>query len=180
MSTKIGSTLLVTVWRKAPYGVFVKLEDGETGLIHVSQLRGNTRWLRDNRLSALQVGDELYAEIMEVRKGKKTGNRGPSLSERATHERLILERMPKGEPMSGYVTAKAEFGVFVYLKSWHVTGLLHVSRMEGDTREERDEYLRSLLVDHALSVMVTKIEQLPDRINFQLSQVDADSTGDEQ
>lgn len=173
MSNRVGSNLLVKVVKKFPFGVRVQFENDNTGLIHVSQLRGNSREIREERLKALEVGAQMYAEILENRPGKLEDERGLhrnwSLSEKMAYERTITERMRLFEFFSGTVHSKADYGVFVYLKIWHVLGLLHVSRMEGE-RASRDRYFESLQEGHPISAMVTKIEQKPRRLEFQLSQ----------
>lgn len=41
MDAEIGAVVSGTVVRIAPYGAFVKLEDGETGLVHISEIDRN-------------------------------------------------------------------------------------------------------------------------------------------
>jgi len=155
-----------------PRGILVKLENGDIGLVHVSQLRGNTRSLRDKRLGSIQVGDEVYVEIQND--GRKNAFRRLTLSERSPQEKMILERMPTCEFITGYVYAKTNYGAFVYLHKWHVSGLLHISNMEGMERDEQTCYHRNLRVGDVIVVMVTEILQQPDCLQFQLSQMAQD------
>lgn len=174
MSDQIGNDQLGTVIRKAEYGVFIELENGETGLLHISQMRGNSRWIRDKRLSDIAIGDETVVALLGGERDKKhNGHKRLRLSERAVQERLISERMPLHEFMTGTVSAKMEYGVFVLLNNWHVSGLLHVSRMEGASRNQRDDYLNKLKEGDKIQVMVEEIEQKSDRMNFQLSQYES-------
>lgn len=174
MSVQIGNDQLGTVIRKADYGVFIELENGETGLLHVSQMRGNSHWIRDKRLSEIAIGDETIVALLGSERDKKrNGLKRLRLSERVVQERLILERMALHEFITGTVSAKMEYGVFVFLNNWHVSGLLHVSRMEGASRNQRDDYLGKLKEGDKIQVMVTGIEQKSDRMNFQLSQYES-------
>jgi S1 RNA binding domain protein len=41
MSAEVGAVVSGTVARLAPYGAFIKLETGETGLVHISEIDRN-------------------------------------------------------------------------------------------------------------------------------------------
>jgi hypothetical protein len=58
---KGGSTVQGTIVNLQPYGIFVELEPGVTGLVHVSKLP--TGFMRQNRLG---VGDKVVARILDI------------------------------------------------------------------------------------------------------------------
>ncbi|EPU33833.1 S1 RNA-binding domain-containing protein [Streptococcus agalactiae] len=60
---KIGDKLKGTVTGIRPYGAFVSLEDGRTGLIHISEIK--TGYI-DNIYDVLSVGDEVYVQVTDV------------------------------------------------------------------------------------------------------------------
>ncbi len=65
---KPGTQVSGTVTNVTDFGLFVELEEGIEGLIHVSQLpKGN----QDNPLEGFQVKDEIQAEVVNVSKEDK-------------------------------------------------------------------------------------------------------------
>jgi|UniRef100_A0A7C4XUD2 4-hydroxy-3-methylbut-2-enyl diphosphate reductase len=72
----IGSTVTGTVLRIHPFGVVLELEDGVTGLVHISQL--DTKHI-DKIENFVHVGDKIQAKVMSIDKE----NRKMKLSRRA-------------------------------------------------------------------------------------------------
>ena len=64
---KVGATVEGTVESIMPYGAFIRLADGVSGLVHISQLS-------DKRVKAVEdvlaVGDAVTAKIINTEKGK--------------------------------------------------------------------------------------------------------------
>lgn len=60
---KVGDVITAKVVRIVSFGAFVEVEKGVDGLIHVSQI--SNEWL-ENPVTALQVGQEVTAKIMEI------------------------------------------------------------------------------------------------------------------
>ena len=64
---KVGATVEGTVESIMPYGAFVRLADGVSGLVHISQIS-------DKRVKAVEdvlaVGDAVTAKIINTEKGK--------------------------------------------------------------------------------------------------------------
>lgn len=59
-----GSVIKGKVVRIAPFGAFVEVEPGIDGLVHVSQITHD--WI-ENPATALNVGDEIEAKVIEVK-----------------------------------------------------------------------------------------------------------------
>ncbi len=169
MKMSIGNVHSGTVVRKADFGVFVAVK-GETreGLVHVSRLRGNSQDLRDARLESIQVGDEVIVEVSDIKgQGRKTKI---ALSEKLVHDDLVLKHIPLHEPIEGVVVRKTEYGVFVVLNSWYVCGLLHVSRMAGDRRSERNSRLDEICTGDQIIVYPVEVEMARDNLKLTLSE----------
>jgi len=65
---KPGTQVSGTVTNVTDFGLFVELEEGIEGLIHVSQL---PKGKQDNPLEGFQVKDEIQAEVVNVSKEDK-------------------------------------------------------------------------------------------------------------
>jgi|GEM_PF-706101 len=157
------------VTKKADFGVLVAI-DGErhVGLVHVSQLMGNSANLRNARLRSVEVGADVFVEVLDISKNGRLTKL--ALSEKSVHNVQVLRYIPLNEEISAVVTSKNEYGAFMELAGWHVSGLLHAMRMDGDTRYKRDSVLDGLEVGDRLSVFLVEIEIVDDNLKLTLSQ----------
>lgn len=172
MNIQKGQTHFGKVVRIADFGVFVKLNCKDTGLIHYSQLRGNSRGLQDQRLKTIIIGQEVAVDVLDVREaGKK---RLIDLSERAVFEDLILAQLPLLEELVGSITHLTNFGAFIFLPDWSVSALLHVSDMMGDNRTQRDKRLASLKVGDQLTIFATSVAREGADLNVRCSETAPD------
>ncbi len=67
----IGDVIKGKVVRIVPFGAFVEVEKGIDGLVHVSQI--SNQWL-ENPVSALEVGQEIEAKILDINPEKEKMN----------------------------------------------------------------------------------------------------------
>ena len=88
-----GAVMEGTVETIQPYGAFVKLENGLSGLVHVSQI---SRTRVKTPADVLNTGDAVKVKVIGVKDGKI------SLSMKA------LEEAPEREPVEKVVIPKAE------------------------------------------------------------------------
>lgn len=68
MSYKIGDIVKGEVVGVQPYGAFINIEDGYTGLLHISEISHN--YIKDINL-LMCVGDELEIKIVDIDNEKK-------------------------------------------------------------------------------------------------------------
>jgi len=114
-----GTTFTGTVARQADFGLFVEVEPGVDGLVHVSQLPPGVT-LKDE---AVAVGQTVTGWIREV----DAASRRLSLTLREVSTSNpwdgIKARIPEGSVVQGEVENVAAFGVFVRLEAG-LTGLI--------------------------------------------------------
>jgi S1 RNA binding domain protein len=68
MSAEIGAVVPGTVVRIAPYGAFIKLESGETGLVHISEIdRNYVRSVEEH----LRIDDQVTVKVVGVKEDGK-------------------------------------------------------------------------------------------------------------
>ena len=60
---RIGDKLKGVVTGLQPYGAFVELETGVTGLIHISEIRSG---YIDNIHDILKIGDEITTQVIDI------------------------------------------------------------------------------------------------------------------
>ncbi|MFN0006925.1 MAG: 30S ribosomal protein S1 [Planctomycetota bacterium] len=129
-----GQVVRGKVTRVESFGAFVDIGGGLEGLVHVSNL---SRRRVENAGSMLAVGQEVQAQIFEI----KDGGKRIALSMKALEPDPwdgVASRWSVDSVVEGRVTRIAEFGAFVELEPG-LEGLLHVSAMAKDrVRRPRD------------------------------------------
>ena len=104
------------------YGVFVELEQGIEGLVHVSEMSWNKKIQHPSKIA--KVGDEVDVVVLDI----KPSDRRVSLGIKQAQPDpwlLIAEKYPVGTVVTGKVRNIAEFGAFIEIEEGF-DGLVHV------------------------------------------------------
>lgn len=105
------------------YGIFIELDDGIEGLIHVSEMSWTNKI--KNPTKHFTVGQQVEAQVLEVDVENKRISLG--LKQLTPNPWDELEaKFPLGKKVSGKVKSVVDFGVFVDLGE-EVDALIHVS-----------------------------------------------------
>jgi small subunit ribosomal protein S1 len=113
-----------------PYGIFVELEKGIEGLVHISEVSWTKRVTNLGEMFA--VGDTVEAQILNI---EKEAHR-ISLSLRQLEQNPWLEaefKYPVGTKVTGKVRGFTDYGAFVEL-DMNLEGMIHVSDMSWTKR----------------------------------------------
>jgi small subunit ribosomal protein S1 len=161
----VGSKVKGKVVNILPYGVFVELEKGIEGLIHVSEISWTKRINNPGEMFA--VGDMVETQIISVDRE----SRRISLSLKQLEQNPWLEaesRYPQGSKVSGKVRGFTDYGAFVELDS-NLEGMIHVSDMSWTKRvgHPQDVLKKGQKVD----VIVLSVDSQNRRIALGLKQV---------
>ncbi|MCD5390067.1 MAG: S1 RNA-binding domain-containing protein [Candidatus Pacebacteria bacterium] len=121
----IGDVLDCTVTGIVDFGIFLKLEEGVEGLVHISELAWS---LVDNPRTLYKVGDAVKAKIIEIKDGKisfsiKTLTENPW--------KTIEGNYAIGDKVDGVVIKHNKHGALVSIEAG-VAGLVHISEFESD------------------------------------------------
>jgi small subunit ribosomal protein S1 len=113
-----------------PYGIFVELEKGIEGLVHVSEMSWTKRV--NNPAEMFAVGDMVETQVINVdREARRI-----SLSLKQLEQNPWLDadsKYPVGSRVSGKVRSFTEYGAFIELDS-SLEGMVHVSDMSWTKR----------------------------------------------
>ena len=110
--------------RKADFGMFVELEPGMDGLLHVSQLPPGA----DRNASEFEVGETVQGWVREVdMENRRIGLTMRRLPDRDPWEAIEM-RYQEGQTVEGTVENGADFGVFVELEPG-LSGLIPISEL---------------------------------------------------
>ncbi|MFA6257012.1 MAG: S1 RNA-binding domain-containing protein [Candidatus Paceibacterota bacterium] len=123
----IGDTLECIIAGIVDFGVFLKLEDGLEGLVHISELDWG---LVEDPRSMFKVGEKVKAKVIEIKDGKV------SLSLKALKENPWKEfegKLKKGDIIKGVVIKYNKHGALVSIKEG-VAGLVHNSTFPSEIK----------------------------------------------
>jgi small subunit ribosomal protein S1 len=126
----IGSKVKGKVVNILAYGLFVELEKGVEGLVHISELSWTRRVSNPNELFA--IGDIVEAKVINIDKEA----RKISLSIKQLEQNPWLEaesKYPTGSKVTGKVRGFTDYGAFVELDS-NLEGMIHVSDLSWTKR----------------------------------------------
>jgi small subunit ribosomal protein S1 len=127
----VGDAVEGEVTGAVDFGIFVKIEEGLEGLVHISEIDWS---LVANPRDMFKVGDKIAAKIIEIKDGKI------SLSIKALKENPWEEAAKKykaGNTVSGVVIKYNKHGALVSIEEG-VAGLVHISefKSEDDLRQQ--------------------------------------------
>jgi len=123
----VGDNLDCTVAGIVDFGIFLKIEEGLEGLVHISEIDWGL--VEDPRVM-FKVGDSIKAKVIEVKEGKI------SLSIKALKEnpwKEFEDKLKKGDIVSGVVIKFNKHGALVSIKQG-VAGLVHNSNFGSDEK----------------------------------------------
>ena len=115
------------------FGVFLGIEDGIDGLVHVSDISW-TQKVRDPK-ELYKKGDEVEAVVLKVDIENEKFSLGVKQMQRNPWEE-IPAKYPVGTRISGKVTSVADFGVFVEIEEG-IEGLVYASEVGKDVDDHR-------------------------------------------
>ena len=121
----VGSKVLGTVVNVMSYGVFIKLEEGIEGLVHISEMSWTKRISHPNEI--LSVGDQIEVVVLGINREKQEISLGIKQTQENPWE-TIDEKYPIGSEITGTVRNLTNYGAFVEIEEG-IDGLLHVSDM---------------------------------------------------
>lgn len=124
---KVGDDVEGEVTGVVDFGVFVKIEDGLEGLVHISEI--NWSLVEDPR-SLFKIGDKIKVKIIEIKDGKL------SLSVKALKEnpwKGASKKYKKGDIVSGVIIRFNKYGALASIEEG-VAGLVHISEFGNETK----------------------------------------------
>ena len=129
----VGSKVSGKVVSVKDYGVFVELDDGIEGLVHVSEMSWTEKI--KNLSKHFTEGETIETQVLEI----DTENKRISLGIKQLHPNPwddLEKKYPLGSKVKGVVKSIVDFGVFVDFKE-EVDALIHISDLSW-TRKSVD------------------------------------------
>src|SRR5271167_452008 len=160
----IGSQVKGKVKSITDFGVFVEIEPGIDGLVHISDLS----WTKKIRhpSEVVKKGDELEATVL----GIDVENERVSLGVKqlsADPWNTVAERYPLNTRIHGKVSSVADFGVFVEIEEG-IEGLIHISQLSNERVDKPSSLYK---VDDELDALVVTLDSKERRIGLSIKAV---------
>ncbi len=157
----IGSHVKGKVKSITEFGVFVEIEPGIDGLVHISDLS----WTKKVRhpSEVCKKGDELEAVVLGIEVEHERVSLGvKQLSADPWH--TVAERYPLGTRIHGRVSSVADFGVFVEIEEG-IEGLIHISQLSSERVDKPSSLFK---VGDELDALVVQLDPKERRIGLSI------------
>ncbi|MFN4226821.1 MAG: S1 RNA-binding domain-containing protein [Candidatus Ratteibacteria bacterium] len=160
----VGSIVEGKVVNITDYGVFIKLEEGVEGLLHISELSWTGRIKHPSEI--VTTGDTLKVKVIDIKKEEKK----ISFSLRQLEPNPwpeIEKKYPVGSVVMGKIYHITDFGAFIELEKG-IDGLLHISNISDTPIKHPSEILRK---GQKIEVMILEIDPENRKISLGLKQL---------
>ncbi|HEX2837757.1 MAG TPA: 30S ribosomal protein S1 [Phycisphaerales bacterium] len=164
----VGSRIHGQVTSVMSYGVFVRLEDGIEGLVHISEMSWTRRVNHPSEMVA--QGQDVDVVVLEINKDKQEISLGMKQTEVNPWE-LVGEKYPPTTVIEGTVRNLANYGAFVEIEPG-IDGLLHVSDMSWTKKVTHpNEVLKK---GDKVKCVVLEVDKEKQRISLGIKQLTED------
>jgi len=164
----VNSRVRGTAVNIVPYGVFVKLEEGIEGLVHISEMSWTKRINHPSEV--VSVGDEVDVVVLEIDKKKQEISLGMKQTE-VNPWTLVKEKYPPGTVVSGKIRNLTNYGAFVEIEEG-IDGLLHVSDLSWTRKVAHPSEM--LKKGQELRCVVLEVDEEKTRVALGLRQLTED------
>jgi small subunit ribosomal protein S1 len=158
---RVGDMIRGKVRNITDFGVFVEVEEGIDGLVHISDLSWTRRVKHPSEV--FKKGDEVEAVILKI----DSENQRLSLGVKQLQPNVVEDFFRShgvGDILNGRIVRLTEFGAFVELFEG-IEGLVHISEMAKE-RIEKPEDLFS--ADQQVRVKIIKVDPVEKKIGLSI------------
>ncbi|MHC4173583.1 MAG: 30S ribosomal protein S1 [Planctomycetota bacterium] len=160
-----GTILAATVRSLTNFGVFVEIEPGIDGMIHISDLSWTRKYNHPGE--AVQKGKEVKCIVLEVNEERRRVSLGIKQMTEDPWIRAIPEKYIPGHIIKGKVAKLTNFGAFVELEP-DLEGLLHISELADRKINKPQDIVE---VDDEVEVKILKVDTDARKIGLSLRRV---------
>ncbi len=164
----VGTRVKGKVVNLTDFGVFVELEEGVEGMIHISEMSWTKKVKHPSAL--LSVGDIVEAAVLDI----DPSARKMALGLKQTLPNpwdLIQEKYPVGSRIKGKVKSITDFGVFVGVEEG-IDGLVHVTDISWTKKVKHASEL--FKKDDEVEAVVLNIDKAKEKISLGIKQLTRD------
>jgi small subunit ribosomal protein S1 len=163
-----GSRVKGKVVNVTDYGVFVELEEGVEGLVHISELTWSKKMKHPSKI--VHLGDTVEVMVLDCDLVKRRISLGMKQIE-PNPWALIEEKYPVGTKVVGRVKTVTDFGIFIGFDEG-VDGLVHVSEMSWTKKIKHPSELYKK--GQEVEAVVLNIDRKNERFSLGIKQLTPD------
>jgi small subunit ribosomal protein S1 len=157
----VGTKVSGTIRNITNFGIFVGLEEGIDGLVHVSDISWTEQIKHPSE--KFKKGDDVEALVLKIDKENEKFSLGIKQLESNPWEE-ILKKYPVGEEVTGEVTNVADFGAFVKLEEG-IEGLIYSSELSTERIDNPEEVVQP---GQQVTALVTKVDPREQKISLSI------------
>ncbi len=164
----VGEKTTGTVVSITDYGVFVELEEGVEGLIHVSEMTWSKKPRHPSKI--VSVSDSVEIMVLNIEPETKRISLGMKQLQQNPWD-LVTENYPVGSIIEGKIKNITDFGVFIGIEEG-IDGLIHVSDLSWTVRIKHpsEKYTKG----ETIQAVVLKIDKENERFSLGIKQLKPD------
>ena len=150
------------------YGVFVELEEGVEGLVHISEMSWSKKPKHPSKI--VGVGDAIEVQVLKVEADTKRISLGMKQLLPNPWD-VVEESYPVGAIIEGKIKNITDFGVFIGIEEG-IDGLIHVSDLSWTERIKHpsEKYAKG----ETIQAVVLKIDKENERFSLGVKQLEPD------
>jgi small subunit ribosomal protein S1 len=160
----VGTRVSGQVRNITNFGIFVGLEEGIDGLVHVSDISWTDQVKHPS--DRFEKGDEVEAIVLKIDKENEKFSLGVKQLE-ANPWDDILKKYTVGSQITGPVTSVTDFGVFVKLEDG-IDGLVYSSELAAERIETPSEHFKD---GQEVTALVVKVDAGEQKISLSIRAV---------
>jgi small subunit ribosomal protein S1 len=150
-----------TVRNITNFGVFVGLEEGIDGLVHVSDISWTEQIKHPSE--KFNKGDRVEAVVLKIDKENEKFSLGIKQLQPNPWD-AILKKYPVGSEVTGAVSSIADFGAFVRLEEG-IEGLIYNSELAAERVDNASEVIKE---GQSVTALVTRVDPLEQKISLSI------------
>jgi small subunit ribosomal protein S1 len=157
----INSTIKGKVKSITDFGVFVEIEPGIDGLVHISDLSWTKKVRHPSEI--YKKGDEVEAVVLGIEVEHERVSLGVKQLTPDPWD-TVAQRYPLNNRVNGKVSSVADFGVFVELEEG-IEGLIHISQLSNERVDKPSSLFK---VGDELEALVVQVDSKERRIGLSI------------
>lgn len=164
----IGSRVKGTIVNIMNYGVFIRLEEGVEGLVHISEMSWTRRIIHPADM--LSLGEEIEVVVLDVDKDKQEISLGIKQLETNPWS-VAAQKYPSGTVVTTKITSLTNYGAFVEIEPG-IDGLVHISDLSWTKKYNHPA--DALQRGQDLKCVVLEVDEVKRRVSLGVKQMTED------
>jgi len=163
----VGTTIEGKIKNITDFGIFIGIDEGIDGLVHISDISWTKRIKHPSEL--YKKGEVIQAIVLDIEKSQERFSLGIKQLQDDPWK-TVAERYAVGKEITGTVTNLTDFGVFVELEEG-IEGLVHVSEI---SKEKIKTPVGKYNVGDVITARVMNINSEDRRIGLSIKRLEMD------